>query len=280
MSFPNTQHSLIQRIATSGKQDDWQEFLFDYWSPVCRFAARWGKLGTEDAEDVASAAFEVIIHNKLLSRWVSDRKAKLRTLLCAVVRNILSNRARVNEARSRRLVEHHGELDRLLIDSIDVQPVELDVFYSAWAEGMLQASVEALQVAYHREGRGNYFRVLFGRICDEMTSREIAESLNLKVSSVENYFNHARKRLGELLEQMLSHHVERYCVTDDVEQEKRLEWQNLGEFLKRHGGLEQALQRTYQDFDAEQSKQHAATAMTKILANVQTELKRMKDKGP
>src|SRR5262245_3212426 len=95
MSFPQTRHTLIQRIVTRGDDQDWQAFLADYWGPVCRFAMRRGGLALADAEDVAAATFEALVANRLLARWVSDRAAKLRTLLCAVVRNVLSNRARV-----------------------------------------------------------------------------------------------------------------------------------------------------------------------------------------
>jgi hypothetical protein len=94
MSFPQTRHTLIQRIADAGDGRDWGEFLADYWGPVCRFARRAGALTQDDAEDAAAQTFEVLVRNRLLAHWVLKRSAKLRTLLCAVVRNVLSNRGR------------------------------------------------------------------------------------------------------------------------------------------------------------------------------------------
>ena len=38
MAFPDTRQTLIQRLATTSGEDDWRQFLNDYWGPVCRFA--------------------------------------------------------------------------------------------------------------------------------------------------------------------------------------------------------------------------------------------------
>ena len=70
MSFPATRHSLIQRLAVTGAEEDWRQFLEDYWQPVCRFAANWGRLRFEDAEDVGSATFQVVLAGNLLQRWL------------------------------------------------------------------------------------------------------------------------------------------------------------------------------------------------------------------
>ncbi|HWC88220.1 MAG TPA: hypothetical protein VG433_01135, partial [Pirellulales bacterium] len=61
MGFPETRHSLVQRIVASGGETDWRQFLNDYWGPVCRFAARFGGLGPADAEDVAAETFEALL---------------------------------------------------------------------------------------------------------------------------------------------------------------------------------------------------------------------------
>src|ERR1035437_11123351 len=88
MSFPQTHLTLVQRLASGSTEDDWQSFLKDYWGPICRFSMRWGARNLDDAEDVAAETFEVLWEQRLLVRWVSNRSAKLRTLLCTVVRNI------------------------------------------------------------------------------------------------------------------------------------------------------------------------------------------------
>ena len=75
MSFPETRLTFIERLASSANEEDWRDFLQDYWGPVCRFALRSGAGNLADAEDTASQTFEVLWENRLLVRWVSDRSA-------------------------------------------------------------------------------------------------------------------------------------------------------------------------------------------------------------
>ena len=102
MSFPQTRLTLVERLASGGTEEDWRRFLKDYWGPICRFSLRWGARDLDNAEDVASETFEVLWEQRLLVRWASNRSAKLRTLLCSVVRNILSHRNRVRVGREQR----------------------------------------------------------------------------------------------------------------------------------------------------------------------------------
>src|SRR5689334_291137 len=119
MSFPQTRATLIRRLASGQRGPDWEVFHRDYWRPICRFIRWQGRLSEADAEDVAADVFETILKNDLLARWVDSRTAKLRTLLCAVARNILSNRRRVADGRGRLVLDHGGALDRYRDGEID-----------------------------------------------------------------------------------------------------------------------------------------------------------------
>jgi DNA-directed RNA polymerase specialized sigma24 family protein len=270
MSFPQTRHTLIQRIADASDGRDWGEFLADYWGPVCRFARRAGCLTPEDAEDVAAQTFEVLVRNQLLAHWVLKRSAKLRTLLCAVVRNVLSNRGRVEAGRARLLREHGGRLDDRgafpLVASLDAPADQVDAFHAAWVEELVQQAVERLLADYHREGKGDAFRVLYGRLCDGMTMAEIALALDLTISQAENAFKHARKSLGQRLEELVRGHVGRYCPADAVEGEFAAEWGQLGEYLKKHGGLEEAVRRAHEGCDRDARKKQRTIAMNSVLS--------------
>ena len=196
MSFPQTRLTLIQRLAAGGAEGDWEAFLNDYWGPVCRFALRFGAGNRDEAEDVASQTFEVLWENRLLVRWVAHRSAKLRTLLCGVVRRILANRGRVR-ANRQRLSQDMAQWLRSPAQAPDDQG---DVFYAAWVEDVVHQAVEALAADYYRSRKGDYVRVLYGRLCRSMTIAEVAEALNRKPSDVDNYYRHARARLAERLE--------------------------------------------------------------------------------
>ena len=276
MNFPTTRYTLIHRLATTSAEEDWALFLADYWRPLCRFAVRWGRLDLADAEDVAAITLEAVIRNDLLARWTLDRRARLRTLLCSVVRRILANEARREMRQQRRIQDFvaafGAELDdaESIRDQVSVD--EADAFYRAWAEEVLQAAVESLLEDYHREGRGNYFRVFYGRVCENLPVRTIAESLNLKLTDVDNYFRHARSRLESRLKDLVRWQVLRYSTANEASAEFEHEWSRLGEFLKRNGGLEESLRASYADFNVEDVREREAKSLTAILQSVRSHL--------
>lgn len=269
MSFPATRHSFIQRLALAGTNDDWRQFVEDYWQPVCRFAARWGRLHSEDAEDVAAATFQVLITGPLLQRWLQHPTAKLRTLLCAVVRKLLANRGRIDLGRQRLLRDNRELLPDLVVTSNDggdpAASEPLDAFYAIWAEELLLNVVRSLHTELLKSGRADQFRVLFGRVCEEMTILEIAECLGLTVTTAENYFRRTKQRLSERLEEALRRHVTCYCPADDLESELQSEWHRLGEFLSQHGGIERAIRESVQDLDAAEFRKRSSTMMQSVL---------------
>jgi RNA polymerase sigma factor (sigma-70 family) len=250
MAFPNTRKTLIQRLAGGGAESDWREFMNDYWEPVCRFAQGRGDLTHEDAEDVASEVFEVILKNALLERWSSAPSAKLRTLICCVVRKVLANRFRMEAGRQRVVREHGGKLDRYAdfsdVDSADAPAEQLDAFYAAWADGILQAAIDSLLAEYDHAGRGDYFRVLYGRLCEDLSMPEIAAMLQIRLSDAENYYRHARRRLSERLQELIREHVLRYSGAQEISDEFNGEWARVGDYLRERGGLEAAVRRAYE----------------------------------
>jgi DNA-directed RNA polymerase specialized sigma24 family protein len=260
MSFPQTRLTLIQRLVVEGNEEDWRTFVRDYWGPVCRFAMRWGAANLDDAEDVAIEAFEIVWRNDLLERWVAHRSAKLRTLLCAVLRNILANRGRVRATRQKIIAELSAGLDHP-----PAPPGEGDdLFYGAWVEDLLERAVGSLAADYGKEGKGDYLRVLYGRICEERTIAECATALNLTPASVDNYFRHARARLSDKLRELLSQQISRYVPADEIEQELESEWRQLGSYLAEHGGLEAAVHRAHVELDRSALVTRRERAITRL----------------
>jgi RNA polymerase sigma factor (sigma-70 family) len=249
MSFPETHETLVYRVATKGSERDWYQFLSDYWLPVCRFAQRRGQVGVQDAEDIAVETFEAILRNQLLQRWILNRSSKLRTLLCTVIRQVLSNRARVQKRRQQLLKEKRHELlwrTDLLTIKVAYEGVEhMDEFYAAWVESILLQVLESLMEEYKSKDRVEYFRVLHGRICERMTAAQISKAVGIKIDDVQNYYRAARKRLASKLKELTREHVHRYCSTQDVNTEFDSEWRQLGQYLKEHGGLEHAIGEVY-----------------------------------
>jgi DNA-directed RNA polymerase specialized sigma24 family protein len=250
MSFPNTRHTLIRRIAAGGDEAAWREFLADYWEPICTFVARRGNLNVQDAEDIAAQVFEAFLRNRLLERWVDSPVAKLRTLICNVVRNVLSNRARVQGQRAKLLAEHRLDLPEMVEGESAAETAEqADVFYAAWVDELLRSSVESLMIDYNLSGHGDYFRVLYARLCEDLTIPEVSELLGIKVTSAENFYRDARQRLMERLRENVRKHIGRYSMSLSEDTDFETEWNELGKHLKEHGGVEQAVRRAYHEFD-------------------------------
>jgi RNA polymerase sigma factor (sigma-70 family) len=239
MGFPNTRLTLIQRLAAGGSAEDWQSFMQDYWGPVCRFSLRWGAEGLSDAEDIATQTFEILWENRLLVRWVSNRSAKLRSLLCSVARKVLANRHRAQAGRQR--LAH--ELAEHLQQASPTDDEQADAFYAAWAEDLVAQAAESITTDYYRQAKGDYVRVLYGRLCQRLTIAAVAEALEISPAAVDNYFRHARQRLGDKLEELVRSQVEKYSPDEESAEEFAAEWRRLGTYLSAHGGLEEALQR-------------------------------------
>lgn len=269
MTFPQTSKTLILRVANAGCQEDWRRFLNDYWHPVCRFAQQRAGLDIADAEDVASECFEALLRNRLLQRWLVDRSSKLRTLLCTVVRHVLGNRARVQQGRRRLLAENAPELlsraDIPTIRAFDQQAECTDWFYAAWVEKILLHAVETLMTEYHRTGKGDYFRVLHGRICEQMTNPEISQALGIKTTDAENYYRAARKRLTSRLRELIEDHTRRYCPPEEAACEFEDEWNTLGRYLNEHGGLEKAVSQVYGNMASAEVARRQTQAVTAAL---------------
>lgn len=266
MTFPETRLTFIHRLAASNSESDWREFMTDYWRPICNFARRRCRLRLQDAEEVASQTFEALICNSLLVRWVANRSAKLRSLLCGVILNAVANRARIETGRARLLQNHLG-IDEdhngcRTIRDLDVSAEAMDVFYTVWVEELLDRSVEAILAHYHRSGKGDYFRVLYGKLCEGMTAQEIATALNLRITAVENYYKNACLRLTTELEIQVRQHVVRYSLGENVEGEFRTEWGQLGAYLQDHGGLENVVRRAYEDHELTESRQQLDASRT------------------
>ena len=273
MGFPETRLTLVQRLASGDREEDWRVFLRDYWGPVYRFALRRGARSLDDAEDVASQTFEVLWEGRLLGRWVSNRSAKLRTLLCSVVRNILSNRNRVRAGRERLwrdVAEHVEALSQ-------TRSEEVDAFYAAWVEDVIGQAVESLAAEYYRKNQGDYIRVLYGRLCEQLTIAEVAEALEIKPSAVDYYFRHSRQRLQEKLREVIRPQVQRYCTPAEAEQEFTLEWEQLGRYLTQYGGLEEAVRRTYDTLDPVQAKSRRHAGLTKAVTRLTSIMRPVSD---
>jgi DNA-directed RNA polymerase specialized sigma24 family protein len=253
MLFPQTSLTLVERLAFGGREEDWWQFVQDYHGPVCRFALRSGATDLDDADEIALETFEILWRNRLLTRWVNHQTAKLRSLLCAVVRNLLSNRRRVQEGRRRLMPDLIERMERIRQDREE----QSDVFYSAWVEDLVQQSVEAVAGEFRAQGKGDHIRVFYGRLCQGLSIAEVAQALELSPATVDHDYRQVRDRLAGVIEDMVLAQVGRYCAEEDAAEELAKEWRQLRDHLSRHGGLDEAVRQAYQLLDPVRRKGRA-----------------------
>jgi RNA polymerase sigma factor (sigma-70 family) len=251
MAFPETRPTLIVRLAAGGGEADWGQFLGDYWGPIVLFARRIARLPHDQAEDVAAEMFLVLVRSPLLAKWQNSPTGKLRSLMCGVARNIISNRQRIAVGRRKiltEIVEAGGVPEVLPVhDSAEPAASDIDAFYRAWVDELLGQALQTLLAELHAEDRGDYFRALYGRLCEGLTAIELAEALSVTPATIENYLRVAKSRLSRTLQAAVRQHVARYSSAEDIDPEFQREWNSLHGFLESFGGLELAIRREAAD---------------------------------
>ena len=140
-------------------------------------------------------------------------------------------------------MEATGSNEGLVQTSQEVPAKQEDAFYLAWVDEVLRQTINHLMHQLHRDGKGDYFRVLYGRLCEELTIPQIANALDLETTTVENYFKAAKKTLAGELERRVRKHVIDYCGEDSAAEEFAAEWKRLGDHLHSRGGLERAVEK-------------------------------------
>ena len=239
MLFPETRLTFIRRLARDGSEADWRQFIGEYWRPVRRFAISRGRLQAADADDVASATFEVLIRKRLLLQWTEERSARLRTLLCGIVRRQLANRFRKHQDQQLPMMGS-GTDDPF----VDLPDDERNVFEEFCFEEILLRSVDRMRNQCLKTGKINRFRVLFGRVCEGMTHSQIAACLNQPLSTVESWYKQARDQLAEVLRIQIRAIVSQHARPEHLASEFDEEWQRLAEFLQKMVGLNRNFSKT------------------------------------
>jgi RNA polymerase sigma factor (sigma-70 family) len=240
MTFPQTRLTQIQRLAAGGSENEWREFVADYWGPVFHFCLRKDPQRVVAAEEITTEVFEVLWLQKLLERWADNRAAKLRTLICAVARNLM-----VQRFRSRKDVES-------LTSDVGAENAEVDSFYASWAEDLVRRSLDNVAAKYRREGQSDYLRVFLGRASEGLSIREVAESLSLPRSTVDHHFRHVRDRLREELGELLREQVKKCCDAEEIEAEYAREWEALQQHLQARGDFDQVLRESFAEINREE----------------------------
>jgi len=216
--FPSTHWSVIAG-ARDRTDPRWRERVEQlaglYWKPIYRhLRIRW-RVDNEEAKDLTQQFFSQLVEGKYL-REVSEARGRFR----AFVKACLDNFVRQAERDAGRLKRGGGAAvlsfdtggDEAPLDPpAPGEPVEATLDRE-WRRALVAEAVGRLREAYGKEGKGKYFEVfrridLEGAEGERARYRDVASDLRIRESDVDNWLSHARKRLFEIVREVVAESV-------------------------------------------------------------------------
>ncbi len=195
-----------------------------YWGPLYAYLRRKG-LGAEDAQDAVQGFFAHFLEKGILAR-VEPGHGQFRSYLLAVLEHYLSNEHRRAHARKRgggslpfsldfAGAEHEGGFD----PSDTATPA--DAYRRAWALTTLRRAVEAFRGEFESRHPPEALRAVLRHLASEggsETYEEAARSLGCSTADFANLLQASRKRLRELVRDVIRETAE---TEGDVEDEMK-----------------------------------------------------------
>ena len=202
-SFQPTRWTLVQKVQGDSVEatDALNELCKMYWRPLYAYARSFGRT-MEDSEDVVQGFMAKGIEKALFSAADKD-KGKMRTFLLTSFKRYL----RDEHAKSVAIKRGEGKVDTTDIAAEenrfgDDKAVDPSVsFDKRWALIVVEAASEQLLLKYKEEGKEAIYQALSPCLSGDLTAgyQEIANSLNISLSSVKVGVHRMRKRYGEML---------------------------------------------------------------------------------
>lgn len=219
--FPTTHWSVLKAPVAPGGESDARrrslEFLAKlYWRPIyAYFRLRWQQ-SREEAEDLTQNFFAWMSDSPLLDR-ADPGQGKFRNF----VRTHLDNFMR-NEARKRRRLRRGGERkffsidaspdpDGFLADAKNLRPEE--ILDHHWRLAITNEAITRLQQDLEKKGKETAFEIfrrydLADAAAGRPTYADLAASLGIKPTDVDNHLASARKGLYQMVRDILAESVD------------------------------------------------------------------------
>lgn len=202
-SFQPTRWTLVQKVKgdTVESAHALNELCKMYWRPLYAYARSFGRT-MEDSEDVVQGFMAKGIEKALFSAADKD-KGKMRTFLLTSFKRYL----RDEHAKSVAIKRGEGKVDTTDIAAeesrwADHKAADPTIsFDKRWALIVVEAASEQLRTKYKEEGKKDLYLALSPCLSGELTTgyQEIADQLEISLSSVKVGVHRMRKRYGEML---------------------------------------------------------------------------------
>jgi len=202
-SFQPTRWTLVQKVQSDTVESAHalNELCKMYWRPLYAYARSFGRT-MEDSEDVVQGFMAKGIEKALFSAADKD-KGKMRTFLLTSFKRYL----RDEHAKSVAIKRGEGKVDTTDIAAEESRWGDDNAadptisFDKRWAMIVVEAASEQLRLKYQEEGKAELYQALSPCLSGELTSgyQEIADTLDISLSSVKVGVHRMRKRYGEML---------------------------------------------------------------------------------
>lgn len=213
--FPTTRWSILVHLGAKA-DPAWREHLDflakAYWKPIYAYIRRSRSAPSEDAKDLTQQFFVHMMEGSMLE-GISKSGAKFRTYVKSCLENFLRNAHRDQQRLKRGGGAVHVPIEpgsALPVPSAEATPDEaLD---GQWRDTVLDLAIERLKAHYERSEKSRYFTVferyaLAEKSQSRPSGREIGASMGLSEDDVHNYLKDARRRLKEMIREVISESV-------------------------------------------------------------------------
>ena len=162
-----------------------------YGTAIRRYLLHRG-FKSHDADDLTQEVLIEICREEFL-RKADAEKGRFRSLLLAVIRNVVTKRLRDGAALKR-----GGGSQRVpLVEQIPA-PVEEAAYNQAWASDLVRRALERL-----REANENHARAIELHFLKELPYVEIARALSRELHDVKNFIHQGKRRLREIVHELI-----------------------------------------------------------------------------
>lgn len=175
-----------------------------YWYPIYAFLRRQGR-GPEEAKDLTQEFFVHLLGKQTLARADRER-GKFRTFLLALLRNLVTDRHRREQAQKR-----GGGQEWISLDADEAErrfarepATELDpekIFSRRWAMTVVETVLARLAEDYRSRGKEALYAEIQDLLLDKkgaVSQGEIAARLGLKEGTLNSEVSRMRARFREL----------------------------------------------------------------------------------
>jgi RNA polymerase sigma factor (sigma-70 family) len=215
--FPST---LWSQVVNAGDKDTqtrlaaWEELASRYWKPVYAcIRARWHKT-PDEVMDLTQEFFAWMMETGFPSK-ADPRRGRFRIFIRSAIDSYLKmelrSRGRQKRGGGKRIVSLEtlrGDAASDVPDLVGVSPQS--AFECLWKRELLTRATRILKESYLKEEKETYYRVFHSAYLDgtsKATHQELSAKHGISPSDVNNYVMDAKRRLREILKDLLAETV-------------------------------------------------------------------------